>query len=247
MNETHLYYAIIVFIAGFIHSVVGFGFPLLAIPFFSIFVSIKEAVLLTLFPNIAINLNIVKRSSSFKSLWDEYKLLIIPVILGSLLGTNLLIIFYSEYYKIILALVTLLYLNKKHINFSLKNQIKNNAKKMMLIFGIVSGVVGGLVNVMLPLLIIYALESEMEKEKSFALMNFCFFSSKLTQLIVFGFHGDLTLEFSYIAIPILLISLFGFYLGGKVRHKLDENLYKKVLLSTLWILSFYLLIDPFLK
>jgi hypothetical protein len=244
MNDLFVYQALIVLVSGFIHSVVGFGFPMLATPLLSIMVTVKEAVLLTLFPNIAINLNIIKRSSSFSILWREYKLLIIPVVLGSFVGTNLLILFYSEYYKVLLGLITLLYLNRTHINFSLENTIHNNPKLMMLLFGSASGLIGGLVNVMLPLLIIYALESGIAKEKSVAIMNFCFFSSKLTQVIVFGFHGDLSLEFSFLAIPIVIISLIGFYFGNKVRHKVDEELYRKILLLTLWILSFYLIINP---
>lgn len=244
MNDIFIYEALIVLLSGFIHSVVGFGFPMLATPLLSILVTVKEAVLLTLFPNIAINLNIIKRSSSFSILWSEYKLLIIPVVLGSFVGTNLLILFYSEYYKILLGLITLLYLNKRHINFSLHSTIQNHPKVMMLLFGSASGLIGGLVNVMLPLLIIYALESAIPKEKSFAIMNFCFFSSKLTQIIVFGFNGDLSVEFSLLAIPIVIMSLIGFYFGNKVRHKVNEELYRKILVFTLWMLSFYLIINP---
>jgi len=246
MDETLLAQALIILVSSFVHSVVGFGFPLLATPLLSIFVTLKEAVLLTLFPNLVINSNIVKRSSSFSALWKEYKLLVISLVLGSFLGTNLLIQFYSENYKILLALITLLYLNKSHINFSLEEIIKNNPKNMMLLFGFASGVVGGLVNIMLPLLVIYILESGIKKEKSFAIMNFCFFSSKLTQVIVFGAHGSFTMKFGLVVIPIVLISLVGLYLGNKVRHKLNENLYKKILLATLWILSFYLIVNSFI-
>jgi len=245
MDEILLAQGLIILLSSFVHSVLGFGFPLLATPLLSIFVTIKEAVLLTLFPNLVVNSNIIRRSSSFGLLWKEYKLLVISLVIGSFFGTNLLIVFYSDYYKLLLALITLLYLNKTHINFSLENTIKNNPKVMMALFGFTSGVIGGLVNVMLPVLIIYILELGLTREKSFAIMNFCFFASKLTQVIVFGVHGNFTLEFGLIVIPIVLISLIGLYLGNKVRHKLDENLYKKILIATLWILSFYLIVNTF--
>jgi len=246
MDEILLAQGLIILLSSFVHSVLGFGFPLLATPLLSIFVTIKEAVLLTLFPNLVINSNIIKRSSSFSALWQEYKLLVISLVMGSFIGTNLLILFYSDYYKTLLALITLLYLNKTHINFSLEKTIQNNPKMMMILFGFASGVIGGLVNVMLPLLVIYVLEIGVKKEKSFAIMNFCFFSSKLTQVIVFGMHGSFTVKFGFIVIPIILISLLGLYLGNKVRHKLNENLYKKILLTTLWILSFYLIVNSFI-
>ena len=232
--------------ASFIHSILGFGFPLLATPLLSVFVTVKEAILLTLFPNLVVNSNIISRTSSFGSLWNEYKLLVLSLVFGSFLGTNLLILYYSEYYKILLALITLLYLNKEYINFSLEESINNNPKKMMLFFGFISGVVSGLINVMFPILVIYILESNVEKEKSYAIMNLCFFSSKLMQVVVFGFYGNFTLNFAFIAVPIVIISIVGIYLGDKVRHKLNDKIYRQILLFTLWVLSFYLIFDFFI-
>ncbi len=94
---------------------------MIATPLLSMFLSVKEAVLLTLFPTVFANSYVIKKVSNFQKIWLEYKLLIIFVVIGSFTGTKLLIIFNSEYYKLILSFVILLYLNREYMNISLKN------------------------------------------------------------------------------------------------------------------------------
>ncbi len=245
MDSLLLFQFAIFLFSGFIHGVLGFGFPLVATPLLSIFVSIKEAVLLTLFPTMFSNAQIIKKSGNFRAVLGEYWLLIVFVIIGSFIGTSFLIEFDSTYYKLLLAIVILLYLNKEKMKISLERTIFNNPKKMMIIFGLISGVVSGLVNIMLPVLVIYVLEMNLEKEKSFTLMNFCFLFSKITQIVIFGSYGNFTLNFAFFMVPVVIVTLFGLFLGDKIRNHIDEKLYKKLLISLLWILSFYLIFDTF--
>ncbi len=241
-----LSFELLIFIfSGFIHGLLGFGFPMIATPLLSVFLSMKEAVLLTLFPTLVLNGQVARQGGNFTAIWQEYKVLILSVIVGSFIGTNFLIKFDSEYYKLILAFVMLLYLNKEKLNLSLEKIIINNSIVTMAIFGLISGIVSGLVNVMLPILVIYILESKMEKEKSIILMNFCFFSSKLTQIFIFGSTGNFSFDFLLYMIPVVIISLVGLFLGTKIRKKIDENLYTKILRILLLILSIYLIIQVF--
>jgi len=245
MDNILLFQLLIFLLSGFIHGLLGFGFPMIATPLLSMFLSVKEAVLLTLFPTIVANTHVIKKGGNFKKIWHEYKLLIIFVIIGSFIGTNFLITFNSEYYKLLLSFVILLYLNRDYMNLSLEEVMLKHPKKMMILFGFLSGIVSGLVNIMIPILVIYILESKIVKEKSFTLMNFCFFSSKLTQIFIFGFNGDFSLDFSFVLLPIILISLLGLFIGDKIRKYIDENLYKKILVILLWLLAINLILDTF--
>ena len=237
-------FAIFLF-SGFIHGLLGFGFPMIATPLLSVFLSVKEAVLLTLFPTMVSNAKIIRKTGNFSGVWKEYKILIIFVVLGSFLGTNLLIEFDTPYYKLLLAVVILMYLNKKYMKISLEEIISNNPKSMMFFFGLLSGVVSGLVNIMLPILVIYVLEMNIAKDKSFTLMNLCFLASKITQIFIFGSHGNFSLDFTLFMIPVIIISIMGLILGEKARRFIDENLYKKILIWLLWLLSTYLIVDTF--
>jgi len=232
-------------LSGFVHGLLGFGFPMIATPLLSIFINVKEAVLLTLFPTMFSNAQIIKKSTDFGALFSKYRILIIFVVIGSFLGTTFLITFNSPYYKLLLALVILLYLNKQKLKISLDEMIQNNPKKMMLFFGLFSGIVSGLVNIMLPVLVIYVLEMNLKKEESFTLMNFCFIFSKITQIFIFGSYGNFSFDFALFMIPVILISLFGLMLGERMRKYINEDFYKKMLIWLLWGLSLYLIFDTF--
>ncbi len=245
MDNTVLFQFAIFLLSGFVHGLLGFGFPMIATPLLSTFLSIKEAVLLTLFPTMISNAQVIKKRGNFSSIWYKYKLLIIFVVIGSFLGTTILIEFNSPYYKLILAFVILLYLNKEQMKISLEKTILNNPKKMMIVFGLLSGVVSGLVNIMLPVLVIYVLEMKLVKEKSFTLMNLCFLASKVTQIFIFGGHGNFSYSFMRFMIPVVLVSIVGLLLGEKMRNFINEELYKKMLIWLLWALSLYLVFDTF--
>ncbi|HIP29383.1 MAG TPA: sulfite exporter TauE/SafE family protein [Sulfurospirillum arcachonense] len=246
MDSILLFSLPIFLLSGFAHGLLGFGFPMVATPLLSVFLSVKEAVLLTLFPTLVANTRVIKKGGNFFDIWKEYKLLITFVVFGSFLGTNFLINYDTPYYKLLLAFVILLYLNRDYMKISLEKIFLKNPIIMMILFGFLSGIVSGLVNIMIPILVIYIIESKISKEKSFVLMNFCFFSSKLTQIIIFGTNGNFSLDFSYMMIPIIFISILGLILGEKIRKYIDEKLYKKILIWLLWLLSIYLILDTFL-
>ncbi|MBE0492546.1 MAG: sulfite exporter TauE/SafE family protein [Sulfurospirillum sp.] len=238
---------IIFFGSGLAHGIIGFGFPMVATPMLSTFMSVKESVLHTLFPTMSVNANVLKKSGNFKAVFSEYRYLIIAVLVGSFVGTNFLIIFYNDIYILLLALVILLYLNTAKINLSLYDTIQQNPRIMMLFFGFTSGIISGLVNIMIPVLIIYILESKIDKEKALVVMNSCFLTSKALQILIFGTYGSFSWPFLAFMIPVVGTSLFGLFLGTKLRHKLDEELYKKILRLSLWGLAFYLIANYFLK
>ncbi|WP_024954825.1 sulfite exporter TauE/SafE family protein [Sulfurospirillum arcachonense] len=247
MENLVLFEIIVFFGAGLAHGILGFGFPMVATPLLSIFLTLKESVLYTLFPTMIVNANVIKKSGNFREVWQEYWLLILFVLIGSFIGTNFLIVFYNDAYTLILASVILLYLNTGHMKFSLYESIQKNPKLLMISFGFFSGIVSGLVNIMIPVLIIYIIESKIPKEKSIIVMNFCFFISKAIQIVIFGIYGSFSSKFLLLMIPIVTISLIGLFLGLKIRAKLDENLYAKILRLSLWILSCYLIIKFFIK
>lgn len=245
MDNLALLEIFIFFFSGFVHGILGFGFPMVATPLLSLFLTIKESVLLTLFPTMFVNAKVVKKSGKFKEIFFEYKYLIISVLIGSFVGTNFLILFYSKSYTLLLAFVIFLYLNTKKIKFSLYEQIQSYPKSIMVVFGLISGIVSGLVNIMIPVLIIYILESKLPKNKALIVMNGCFLASKMLQVLIFGFHGSFSVSFLIFMFPVVAISLIGLFLGSKIREKVNEEIYVKILRLSLWGLASYLCVKYF--
>lgn len=236
---------LIVFIAGVIHGTVGFGFPMIATPLLATFMDLKKAVLYTLIPTLAVNSSSIKRNNSFSEIWKGYKVLILSVMVGSILGSHILVVYYSDYYKLILAFVILMYLNKERFKISLAPYMEHHTLSMTILLGFLSGIVGGIVNIMIPVLIILMIELKLEKKRSIGVMNFCFITNKALQIIIFGYHGSFTASNVLAIIPLILIALIGFNLGSKIQDKIDEEQYRRLLNIALWFLSFYLIYSTF--
>ncbi len=247
MMETNFLWIelLIVLFSGIFHGMLGFGFPMIATSLFAIFMDLKKAVLYTLLPTIAVNFLSLKKDNSFSYIWKHYKLLISSVIIGSFVGTNLLVFYYTDYYKLILAFSILLYLNKTRLNLSITHTVHKHPKEMTILFGFLSGLAGGMANIMIPVLLILILELNLEKKRAIGVMNFCFIANKTLQVIIFGYNGSFNPQtFPYIFL-FIIVAMIGFFLGSRVQDKIDEVLYKKILNAILWPLSFYLIISTF--
>lgn len=245
LGEFFAFEMMIVLCSGIVHGVLGFGFPMISTPLFALFVDLKKAVLYTLLPTIAVNFFSLKKDNSFGSIWVEYKLLIGSVIVGSLLGTYLLVVYYSDYYKLILAGVILLYLNKTRLNISITSSVKSHPTLMTLLFGFMSGIVGGIANIMIPVLLILILELNLSKKRAIGVMSFCFITNKTLQVIIFGYHGSFNLQSLSHIMPFVFVAVIGFFIGSRIQDKIDEDLYKKLLNIVLWALSLYLIGSTF--
>lgn len=241
LSDFFLFEVLIVLFAGFFHGIVGFGFPMIATPLFVLFLDLKQAVLYTLFPTLVTNIVSLKKANSFRDIWREFWLLILCVMVGSVAGTYLLVAHYSHYYKLILAGVILLYLNKERLHLSLARAVAEKKGLTTLLMGVLSGMVGGMANIMSPMLIMLILEFKLDKKRAIGVMSFCFIVNKTLQILIFGFHGSFSLDNSALMVLFVLIAVLGFWLGNKIHERIDEKLYTTILNTMLWSISFYLI------
>lgn len=239
MESFFLELCLILFFSAFIHGGVGFGFPIIATPLIALFTDIQTAIIYTLIPTLFVNIiSISSEGNFFKALKEFYPLALFTVI-GSAIGTGILIYSSSEIFKLILAFMILIYLFMDKFKFSIP-YIRKEPKKARAVFGIGGGIIGGLTNVIAPILIIYSIESKFTKAQMIQAANFCFLFSKLTQIILFSLSSSLTFEIaseSFLSVFAVLIALF---IGIKLKKVIDEKLYKKVLKGILFSIAMML-------
>jgi len=244
-GEFFIFEVLIVLVAGFFHGIVGFGFPMIATPLFVLFLDLKQAVLYTLFPTLITNIISLKKENSFGTIWKEFWPLILSVMVGSIIGTHVLVVYYNHYYKLVVASVMLLYLNKERLRFSLTHAVAKQRGTVTVIMGLLSGLIGGMANIMSPVLIMLILELKLNKKNAIGVMSFCFIANKTLQILIFGYHGSFTVENSALITLFVAISLIGFWIGTKIHERIDEKLYTQILNSLLWVISFYLIFSTF--
>lgn len=242
VDELLVYNLIISFVAGLFHGILGFGFPLIATPIMSLFGSVQSAVIATLFPTLAVN---VMSISTVKKGWQfisRFWIVGLSIVLGSWLGTQILAVYSSSIYKIILAAVILFYLVQKYLGISFSFIAKENLT-VKLLFGLSAGLIGGLVNVMTPFMVMYVLEKKLQKAEGIALMNFSFLANKITQIVTFSFLGFLGKDIWFFGFILAFIAVIALMIGKRIHNLINTKLYEKILKSALILMCIILIVQ----
>ncbi|HFU74668.1 MAG TPA: sulfite exporter TauE/SafE family protein [Arcobacter sp.] len=238
---------IAIIIAGFVHGSLGFGYPMTSVPLLALIIDLQTAIFITLIPTIVLNLvSIFSIGKIDKEVW-KYWVLFLFIILGSIIGANLLIFLDADTFKLFLAGVIFFYLytqKRKLVIFSWVNQKQKLGK---VFFGFVSGFTSGTISVMVPVIIIYAFEVGLVGSAIMVqVMNIAFLLGKGMQFIVFALNDIITYKFLLQSIPITLASLVPLFIGMRVRDKIDEENYKNIVKKILFILAILMSIQYFI-
>lgn len=226
---------LIVFLAALNHGAIGLGFPLLATPLLSLMFDVRSAVLLTLFPTIAVNLASIMKGREWHASIGRYWPMALYATIGSYGSSQLLLNLDPNPFKLLLAGFIFLYLYQQRKQGYSLPWIGRHPNLSMLLFGLVAGFLAGTVNVMVPVLIIYALEVGLRANAMVQVFNLCFLTGKLAQIAAFGQAGLLTAATLAELAPLILAALIGLMMGFKLRHRIQEQTFRQILKTILYI------------
>jgi uncharacterized membrane protein YfcA len=236
----------IMLLGGVVHGALGFGFPLLATPLLAALFDVRTAILLTLFPTVAVNIaSLIGERGLLRGL-RQYWPLIGYAALGSVLGTLLLLRADPEPFRLLLAGMILLHLWQSRSTEPGAGWAAGHPRLAQLGFGLVAGFAAGTVNVMVPVLIIYATQIGLGVGASIVVFNACFLAGKSAQIAVFG--GAPSVQFAEMLRTLVLLvpALAALWVGRGFRRRIDATFYRRVLRVVLFGLAL-LLIGQFLR
>jgi len=211
--------------AGGVHGVLGIGFPMIATPLIAMLGDVRTAIILLLVPTMCNNIvNIIKGGHWEKSLLKYWPLAAYGAV-GSVIGTRLLIVTDPAPYKLLLAAVILLYLNADRFGMRM-TWVRQQPKLAYAVFGLVGGILAGTVNVMLPALVIFALELGLAPTAMVQTFNFCFLFGKAAQAIVFAGSGVFTFTTLVATLPLAGVAVGAGLVGMTVRDRVDADTYR---------------------
>lgn len=232
----------IILLAAFIHASIGFGFPMIATPLLAIQTDIQTAIALTLIPSILINIVSIASEGNFRGALRRFLPLALLAMVGSAVGTQILIIAHTEWFKALLALAILIYLAAEKIRFRMR-WVQRYPRLSMSVFGTVAGVLGGLTNVMAPALIVYSLQSEHSKSEVVQASNLCFFLGKAAQLSLFMINGEFTAREGGLSAISLILTIVALIFGIALKRRIQAEAYTRILRWLLLGLSGALLVQ----
>ncbi|HRV95515.1 MAG TPA: TSUP family transporter, partial [Anaerolineae bacterium] len=94
-------------LAAVIHGAFGIGFPMITTSVMSIFIGIQNAIILTLWPALCINLLLVFSGRPVGQIIKRYWLLALVALIGSFVGVYLLFIIPQTFLQLCLSLTIL--------------------------------------------------------------------------------------------------------------------------------------------
>ncbi len=215
--------------SGFIHGVFGMGFPMIATPLLALFMDVQSAVLITLFPTIAVNALSIYSGGSWRDSIGRFWPLALFVSVGSMFGTNLLVVSDPAPFRLLLAAAIILYLNLNRLTQLKMSWIENHIYISMLLFGLLAGLFSGTVNVMIPILMIFTLELGLAKTVMIQTFNMCFLSGKATQVGVFYGAGLIEMDLVSTVTAGVVLAVLALKIGMSIRERIHSDLYEKIL------------------
>ena len=231
--------SLIIFISSLVHGSIGFGFPMIATPLLAMITDMKTAILYIAIPTLLINLISIYSEGNFLQAVKKFYPLALMGMIGSAIGTQILIYSSTDFFKLLLAISIFLYLFIQKFKIQMQ-WIEKKRRLSVVVFGLVAGFIGGLTNVMASILIIYSLESKHTKKEIIQSTNLCFLFGKVIQIVLFTIHGSFNQELLMISFSSLIVVAIAMFVGLKVKNKIPQEVYKKVIKVVLFIIASFL-------
>lgn len=239
----------IFFFAALVHGSIGFGFPMIATPLLALIMDIQSAIIITLVPTLLMNIVSIASEANFKfnSFYDAFRRhyqLAVYALIGTAIGTLILIYSNSNVFKLLLAFAILVYLVSDYVKLNIL-WLKSYPQTAKLMFGLSAGLLGGLTNVMAPVLIIYSLALNRSKKEIIQSSNICFLFGKVAQIILFTFSSKFTSSELSISSLMFVVSAIAIALGIQIKKRIKVEIYIKLLKFLLLLLAIIILFQFF--
>ncbi|HZZ91579.1 MAG TPA: sulfite exporter TauE/SafE family protein [Usitatibacter sp.] len=225
---------LITLVAGLAHGVSGFGFPLISTPMVALFTDVRTAVLVTLFPNIVVNVASATSGSDWRDNLRRFRAMPLWVLLGAVVGTQVVIWAPADALRLFLAAIIVVYLQQDRIRGIDWSAVARHPDGAGMAFGLLGGFLSGTVNVMLPPMLIYFSTLAVPAVVMTQVLNACFLVGKVTQAVVFALHGRVDGHGLLLTVPVCVVGYAGYVAGRRLQPRVSPALYRKMIRAVLW-------------
>lgn len=125
------------------------------------------------------------------------------------------------------AAIIVLHVASERLRFIHIGWVREYPRLGYLLFGLAAGFAAGTVNVMVPLLVIFALEIGMTPLVMVQVFNLCFLVGKSVQVAAFAQVGMLTGPLVLAVLPLAGVAAGGLLLGMRLRDRVDAATYQR--------------------
>ncbi len=233
---------VVIIFANAIQGVTGFGKALVATPILSLFIPTNEVIVIMILSGILSTTFLLIKTikySNFKQIW----VMIVMGIIGILTGVKLLSIAPVTELKIGMGIMVVL--SAIMLGSGLKLKIKENHFSYS-IAGITSGFFTGLLSMGGPPVVFFLQNQQHEKHEFRGNLTLFFAFTGIFAIASLFINQMVTPDLMTKALYFIPASLVGVLLGDYLSHKVDEKLFKKIVLFILLISGVVAIVSSFI-
>lgn len=240
---TLIWVGAVALIAGFVHGVIGFGYPMVAMPLLATVLDLKSAILVAIIPTVTLALASMLYGGSLRESVGRFWFMPLCLMAGTYSGTKLLIGANPTPFILLLAMSLLLYLNMERFGKQRLAVLIRYPRVSGAIFALVAGWFEATANVAGPVLLIYFMLIGLDPKALVQTLNFCWVGGKLMQIGTWTASGGITLSFWASTVPLAVLAIATLALGMRIRTRIAPAVYMLWLRRFLWLMSFVLLAE----
>lgn len=233
--------ACVVLAAGFIQGALGFGFPFVATPLIALAADMRTAIIVALLPTLATICVALFSSGPLRATLARFWMMPLYMILGSGAGTWVFVSAPDAPYTLVLALLTLFYLNLDRLGRTEWSIVRRHERAFAPISGVTAGFFEGTANVAAPPLIIFYLSLGLTPVMLVQALNICFLMGKTTQFTVLSTHGGIGMDEWLATLPFVAIGVAGSLAGVRIRDRIDAQTFRVWVKRALFAIALVLL------
>jgi uncharacterized protein len=242
VSEGDLILVVIASLVGsFIKSVTGMGYPLIAIPFLSLFIGVGDAVAIIAIPNSAANLLLNVHSRAHRGESRDLPVLLIASILGAIVGTLVLVGTSEEPLLLGLAATVFAFVLQRLRSPEFRLS-PTTSRRWAPAAGLTAGFSQGAVGVSGPIVAMWFHGYRLSKNAYVFSVTALFFVSGMTQLIVLLVAGEYDRDRLVAAGLALIATLAMIPLGTRLRDRIGGELFERLILVLLTVSGFSLIL-----
>jgi len=231
--------------AGFVHGLIGLGFPLIAMPLLAIALPFKSAILFILLPMLFVNVAVAFWGGGLRESIGRFWYMPLAPIAGAWAGTRLLIGSPPGPFLLLLALMLVVYLARERLGLPKVDLVRRYASGFGIAAGAIAGFFESVTNVSLPPMIIFLMMLGVSPVALIQVLNFSSIGTKAMQIATWSLAGDVPLSFWAASVPWGIATLAALAVGARIRGGADPRVYMLWLRRFLWAMAVLLIFQFF--
>lgn len=231
----------VVLVAGLLQGALGFGFPFVATPLIAMVTDIRTAIIIVLLPTVATICVALFTSGPLRATLARFWMMPLYMILGSAAGTWVFVSAPDAPYTLVLALLTLFYLNLDRIGRTEWPLVRRHERAFAPLAGVTAGIFEGTANIAAPPLIIFYLSLGVTPAILVQALNICFLVGKTTQFTVLATRGGVGMDEWLATLPFVAIGIAGSLIGVRIRNRIDAVTFRVWVKRALFVIALGLL------